>query len=264
MGTDNSLFTSKPYNMGDRGILAGGALVAKGGISAHYPTYFEDFLPASGATLPVPLVTAKTGANSVAGAYVNDASAGHYSLTTTADNEAQTNRVDFADQLVFDITKIREVEFRVKGTFDATGTSGFLGSGDVLVFGLESAYNATLDSVATNCWFKIIGDGADAPEILWETDDGTTDDDDNNTGAVLAEATWIHFRIDFSDGLSAIRFQVDTSGGSLPDWRNATTVTGAMAAATGNVQPIAYIAKAAAANNDHTLLIDYIRVVYAR
>lgn len=264
MGTDNQTFNDAPHSIRGRGLFVGGPLAAKGGISAAYPTFFEDFLGASGTTLPAPLATARTGANSVAGAYVNDASAGHYTLTTTADNEAQTNRLDFGDQLVFDITKLQAVECRVKLTCDATGTSGFLGSGDVFLFGVASAYNATLDNVATNAWLKIIGDGADAPEILWETDDGATDDDDNNSGAVLVEATWLHLKIEFASSGTAVRFYIDTSGGSLPNWRSATVVSGALAAASGNVQPIIYLSKAAAANNDHTLLIDYVRAVYAR
>jgi hypothetical protein len=265
MGTDKQALSSgAPYNIGDRDLYTKAGVMAKAGLNPAYVTYFEDFLLASGGTLPVPLVTAKTGASSAAGAYVNDASAGHYSLTTTADNEAQTNRVDFSDQLVFDITRLQEVECRLKITCDATGTSGFLGSGDVLLFGVASAYNATLDSVTTHAWLKVIGDGADAPEILWETDDGTTDDDDNDSGAVLAEATWLHFKIVFEQGADIVTFLIDTSGGSLPDWRNARKVSGAMAAATGNVQPIVYLSKAAAANNDHTLLIDYIRAVYSR
>lgn len=64
-----------------------------------------------------------------------------------------------------------------------SGASGLEDSGDEMVFGFASAFNSTLDSVATNLWVRFIYDSVSGTiKAYFESDDGTTDDDDNDTG----------------------------------------------------------------------------------
>lgn len=241
-----------------------GPISALGGSSLAYSEWMEDFFPASGGSLLAPLATAKTGANSVAGAFVNDADGGEFTITTTADNEAQTNRLDFGDQLVFDIAKIRSIEFRLKADLDATGTSDTLGTGDNIVFGVAADHNATLDSNTLHAWFRVIGDADGDLDILWESDDGTTDDDDNDTGSDLPEGQYFYAAIDFTNGLGAVQFLLSVGANDTDVPVYSVVGEADMSSASGNVQPYIFLSKAAAANEDHTLSIDAVRVVYGR
>jgi hypothetical protein len=71
-----------------------------------------------------------------------------------------------------------------------------LGANAICAFGLGSARNDTLDSVAANMWWRL--DGSSALKI--ESDDGVTDNDDVATGETLATLVK-RFRFDFTDGL---------------------------------------------------------------
>lgn len=207
----------------------------------------EDFLQASSGTLPAPWGTQDT---SAAGSptldYSDDAAGGQYVLKLAADNEVEAITLYFADQLVFDITKGLIFQARIKIDPDVTGAGGDLAAGDIIVCGLASARNATLDNIATHAWFRFEGANHN---ILVESDDGTTDDDDNDTGVDWVDATFVDLAIDCTN-LSAIGFYVDGV-------RVAQT---SAAAATGNVQPFIEVTKAAAANLDHRVTIDYIAV----
>lgn len=259
------LAAKNPHRQRGHGIDVDGPLFARMGRSLAYAERLEDFLLPSGGTLPGDLATAATGANAVAGAYVDGADGGIYRLTTTTDNEAQTNlltgHASTGVKAFYDIAKIKLFECRVKLTMDATGTSGVLGTGDNLVIGLAAAHNATLDSNTLNAWFRSIGD-ADNLNLLWESDDGTTDDDDNDTGVDMVDASWMWLAIDFSGGLSNVRFLVSVTNSATPTYTQVGKAN--MAAASGNVQPYFYLTKGAAANNDHTLDIDAFRIVYGR
>lgn len=211
---------------------------------------FEDFLLASGGSLPAPWGTQDTSAAGTPTlAYSDDAAGGQFVLKLAADNEAEAISLYFADQLVFDSTKKPVFKCRVKLEPDVTGAGGELGDGDAIVIGLASARNATLDNVAAHAWFRLQGSASPNKNILVESDDGTTDDDDNDTGSDWVANTWIELAIDMSD-LAAIGFYID----------GVKVAQLAASAMTGNLQPFVEVTKAAAANNDHRLTVDWIDV----
>lgn len=211
----------------------------------------EDFLLAASGSLPAPWGTQDT---SAAGSptldYVNDADGGEYILKLAADNEVEKITLYFADQLVIDATKKPFIEFRLKVEADVTGAGGALAAGDIIVFGLASARNATYDDIAANAWFRFEGANNN---ILVETDDGATDDDDNDTTLDWVDGTYAIYGIDLYD-LSAIKFYVN---GVLAATLNASAMT-------GNLQPFIEVSKAAAANFDHRLTLDYVDVAWQR
>ncbi len=150
-------------------------------------------------------------------------------LTCVATSEAEIITLYMNDVLPFDVRQIHYVDFIVKvAGIDAVTT---------LTFGLGSARNDTDDSVATNAWFRMEG-SVSTTALVVETDDGTTDNDDKATGTTLA-AVYKHCRIDFTNGISDIRFYVDGQ-------RVAAGTTFSMNSLTAglNVQPIVQIQKA--------------------
>jgi hypothetical protein len=147
-------------------------------------------------------------------------------LTIVNTNEAEIVTMYTNDVLPYDLLKINNVWWTAKvAGIDAVTT---------LVMGVASAQNDTADTVTTNAWFRMEG-SASTSALLWETDDNTTNDDDNATGTTLA-ATYKRMMIDFTQGMSAIRFFVD----------GALVGTGSMAAVTSAtyVQPFVQVQKA--------------------
>lgn len=215
---------------------------------------FEDFPLAASGTLPVPWGKQDT---SVAGApvtdYVADAAGGQYELQLAADNEVEAITLYHADQRVFDITKGPVMEARVKIRRDVTGATGYTAATDKIVIGLASDRNAALDDIAVNAWFLLTG--ATNNNLYVETDDGATDNDDNDLAVDQTENTWMILTVDCST-LSNIRF--------LKDGVDVTPEAMTLAAATGNVQPFIEVAKAAAANRDHELIVDWIHIYCTR
>lgn len=205
--------------------------------------FADDFIGASGDTVPIPwtATTTETGGTPVAD-FVDNAAGGQFQIGGDSTDEAQTARIDFGDHLIIDSTKNPVIEARIKIQYaDDTAFT----ADEVFVFGLASAYNATLDNVAKHAWFRV--EGADTA-LLLETDDGTTDNDDEDVGQDLADDTWAVLRIDASD-LSAIKFYKD---GALIGDLDA-------AALTGNLQPIVAYQKGAGADVQ-VILVDYIKV----
>lgn len=149
-------------------------------------------------------------------------------LTIAATSEAENVCLYFNDVLPYDLAKLQFVEFVAKvAGIDSVTT---------LTMGLGDARNDTPDSVATNAWFRMEG-SASTTALVVETDDGTTDNDDKSTGTTLS-STYKTLKIDFTKGLSDIRFYVD--GEPV-----ATSQTFSMASVTSgqNVQPIIQIQK---------------------
>lgn len=120
-------------------------------------------------------------------------------LTLAANSEAEIVTLYQNDVLIWLANKLQHVEFVLK-------VSG-IDSVTTLVAGLASAQNDTADSVAANAWFRMEG-SASTSALVVETDDGTTDLDDKATGTTLA-AVEKTLRIDFTNGLSDVRFFVD-------------------------------------------------------
>lgn len=212
---------------------------------------FNDFDRAAGAAPELPWATHDA---SAAGTptldFVANADGGQYQLKLATTNEVETIGLYHLDQLMVDITKNPIFLARVKIEPDVTGAGGQLAATDKIVFGFASAHNATLDSVATNAWFLLTGANHN---IYAETDDGTTDDDDNDTGVDWVDNTFVDLKIDASN-LSAVKFYVN----------EVCVLIRSMAAATGNVQPYITVQKAAAANFDHRVTVDFVDVICGR
>lgn len=221
---------------------------------ADFVDVFEDFLLAAGGTLPTPWATQDTSAVGTPTLnYVSDAVGGQYKIALAVDNEVEAITIYHGDQRVFDITKGPVMEARIKIRRDVTGATGYTAAGDKIVIGLASDRNAILDDIAVNAWFLLTG--ATNNNLYVETDDGTTDNDDNDSGVDQVENTWMTLTIDCST-LSNIRF--------LKDGVDVTPETMTLAAATGNVQPFIEVAKAASANRDHEVIVDWIRIYSKR
>lgn len=105
-------------------------------------------------------------------------------LASTA--EVENLCVYHGDVLSFDIDEIVSAEFAVK-------TVATLDTATSIAFGLASARNDAIDSIAAHASFRCIGDN----NVVVETDDGTNDNDDVATGLTLG-STWKRFRMDFA------------------------------------------------------------------
>jgi len=156
-------------------------------------------------------------------------------MKLTLDNavEAQVVTMYHGDVLQFALNELKTLEFIAKVAGIATG--------DVLVMGVASAQNDTADSVATHAWFRMEGT-ASTTLVVVETDDGTTDNDDKATGVTLG-STFKKFVIDFSNGLSDVRFYID--GARVAE---GTTFSMAALSSTTNVQPFFQLQKASSAD----------------
>lgn len=157
---------------------------------------YEDFTAAAGTTLPAWLATQDT---SAAGSptldYVNDVANGEFQILTDAQDEAQNLTLYGGDQLTIDPTANVTFGCRFKIDADAIPWS----ADQRLVVGLAAARNATLDSNTHHAWFRVEGASAN---LLWETDDGTTDDDDNDTGYDIADDTYLDVKIELREGVA--------------------------------------------------------------
>lgn len=150
-------------------------------------------------------------------------------LTLAATNEEEIVTLYTNDVLPLDLANLQRVEYiaQVAGIDSVT----------TLVFGVASAQNDTEDSVATNAWFRMQG-SASTSNVVVETDDGTTDNDDKATGTTLA-AVYKKFVIDFTNGLSDIRFFIDGERVA-----SGTTFSMSSVASGTNVQPFVQLHKA--------------------
>lgn len=150
-------------------------------------------------------------------------------LSLVATSEAEIVTLYHNDVLTLDLANLQFVEFIAK-------VSG-IDSVTTLTFGVGSARNDTDDSVAVNAWFRMEG-SASTTAVVCETDDGSSDLDDKSTGTTLS-STYKKFTIDFTNGLSDVRFYIDGE-------RVASSTTFTMASVTSgqNVQPIIQIQKA--------------------
>ena len=150
-------------------------------------------------------------------------------LTLASTSEAEIVTLYQNDVLPLDLAALQQVEYIVKvADIDSTTT---------LVFGVGSARNDTADTVSVAAWFRMEG-SASLTAVVVETDDNTINNDDVATGQTLS-TTYKKFTIDFTNGLSDVRFYIDGN-------RVASGTTFTMAAATAgqNVQPMVMLQKA--------------------
>lgn len=169
-------------------------------------------------------------------------------LTLAATSEIENVCLSFGDALDFDIDDLQRVEMRVKIS------ASTMTSGSILAFGLASARNDTLDSVAANAWFRM--EGANSTTLVYcESDDGVNDNDDKSSGVTLG-TTYKEFVIDFSGGKSNVKFYIDGQ-------RVASTTTFDMSNYSAGLQPIVQLQKAAN-TNVNGVVVDYFKIVAKR
>lgn len=207
--------------------------------------YEDDFIGASvslptSANIASPWVVAVTGAAPPTA--VRNGSEAIFTLTSAS--QEQILGGGHGDALSFDIDELQSIEFRVR-----IGASTFT-SGSILAFGVGSARNNTLDSVAANAWFRMEGANS-TTQVYVETDDGVRDNDDVATGVTLG-TTYKRFLIDFTGGKSNVKFYIDGD-------RVAAGTTFNMSGYSAGLQPIIQLQKAANTNAD-VLTVDYVRV----
>lgn len=163
--------------------------------------------------------------------------------------EAQNVCLSWGDKLAFDANSIRAFECRVRqsqATKDAATT---------LAFGLTGDRNDAIDSIAKALLFRLASGSADNSVVV-ESDDGTNDNDDKATGQTLSNS-WKRFKIDFSNGLSDVRFFMDDDNGALV--RVAASTTFDFSNHTGALQPFFQIQKTSD-NNTDAVEIDYLKI----
>lgn len=196
--------------------------------------------------------TTETNLNTAIG-LVDDEVNGVLQLTLDSDDNAEVAALHFSDNLCLNMAQGLVFETRLAfHVLPTTGTEHVQA-----VFGLASAHNTTLDSIATNAWFRVESTAQTA--LLWETDNGDTDDNDNDAGTVLVADTYHIYRIDCTN-TAAVKFYVDDTLVGTSDM--STTLS----AAEAKVQPYFNLSKAVSANNTGTgtMYIDYVKVFQNR
>lgn len=191
-----------------------------------------------GAAIPTELAGSVTGSATVTKV------AGGVALTLDATSEAQVATLDMGDVLNFDIDDLQSVE--ITASLDAVPAANV-----EVGFGVCSAQNDVLDSIAEGAFFKL---DAASLAIKAETDDGTTNVDDLATGHTLVAGTKTKFRLNFRDGVnhvvggnstagkSAVQLAIDNGQGNLrPVDLNGTRLD--MSAYSAGLQVFAQIAK---------------------
>lgn len=169
---------------------------------------------------------------------------GEATLTLDSTSEVQNVCLFQSDVLNYDIDLIQRIEMRVK-------TVASLDSATSIAWGLASARNDAIDSIAAHASFRVIGSN----DVVVESDDGTTDKDDISTGTTLV-ATYKKFVIDFTGGKSNVKFYIDGA-------RVAASTTFDMSAYSSGLQPYVQIQKTADTNTD-SVVIDYVKIVSKR
>jgi hypothetical protein len=165
-------------------------------------------------------------------------------LTLASTTEVENVCLHFGDSLDFDIDLIQRVEMRVK-------TVATLDSATSVAFGMASARNDAIDSIAAHASFRLIGSNS----VVVESDDSVTDKDDISTGASLV-ATYKRFVIDFTGGKSDVKFYIDGA-------RVAASTTFDMSGYSAGLQPYVQIQKTSDANTD-SVVVDYVYVISKR
>lgn len=166
--------------------------------------------------------------------------------TLAFDNTGEIQNVCLfqSDVLNYDIDKLIDIEFRIKMGQAAAD------SATSLAFGLCSARNDAIDSLAAHASFRVIG-ASSTTALYVESDDGTNDNDDISTGTTLINA-YKRCVISFAKGTSDVRFYVD--GAAV-----ATATTFDMSNYTSGLQPYVQLQKTADTNTD-SVVIDYIKI----
>jgi hypothetical protein len=166
-------------------------------------------------------------------------------LQLNATNEVNAAGISFGDRTT--------IGAGTGPVFTARVKVGTVTTAQTVIIGLASAYNATLDNIVLNAWFRLVASLA----VVVEADDGTTDTDDQATSpaTTLTAGTYYTFKVDLSAETSA-KFYIDG------------TLVGAIAVAALPVhatlmQPIIAIQKASGTGTV-AVTVDYVRVQWDR
>lgn len=190
-------------------------------------------------------VTAAAGSPTVDG--LDDGNGLRVLLAANSEAEVVTIYAGDVRQLKADL--LQAIRFRLKASAIAAN--------EILVFGLAGDQADAADSITYNAWFRLDG----STSLLVETDDNATDTDDKSTGLTLPASTWKDFAIDFSNGLSDVRFFATDANGKLARVRAQTTFNLAL---TGiYLQPFVQLQKASGTTTPnvdiYAIEIDYKR-----
>ena len=181
--------------------------------------------------------------------YVKGGIGGEATLTLAATSESENVCLHHGDDLNFDIDLLKRIEFRIKGGQAA------LGSNSSLAFGMCSARNDAIDSIAEQACVRVVGSD-DTTAVVCESDDGSNNNDDVATNQVLANS-YKRFVIDFAGGKSDVKFYMDNGDGFLSRVASATTFD--MSNYSAGLQPFVQIQKSTGTDAD-AVVIDYINI----
>lgn len=178
-----------------------------------------------------------------------------------AQSEVQNLCLYHGDVLNYDIDELISAEFWIK-------TVAALDSATQLAFGMISARNDAIDSIAEAAIFRLIGNNS----VVVETDDGTNNNDDKATGQTLVAAVK-RFHIDFASGIKTVvgaassggkaevLFSMDNGRGQLARVAAATRFD--MSNYAGGLQPFVQLQKTADTNVD-SFSLRRVRIKYRR
>jgi hypothetical protein len=215
---------------------------------------FEDFVGrALNVTDGIFAVKDTSAAGTPTQAIVADAADGQFAMAFSNTNEAQILTLYTNDEQNIPSAKKPVVIFRLKTVAE---TGGAIDSATILAFGLASAQNDTLDSVASHAWFRLSG----SQVLTLESDDGTTDNDDKTTGVTLTDDTFYEFMVD-ATVRTDVKFYYRAS--TAEQWTRLGNQGVTFTVDSAALQPFVQIQKAADTNTD-AVRIDYVSVSWDR
>lgn len=186
---------------------------------------------------------------------ITGAAGGGVALAFDSVADAQIACLYQGNVLPWDIDELIRVEFIAKCTAS-------LDSATSLAFGLASARNDTIDTIAEAALFRCIANNT----LVVETDDGTNNNDDVATGQTML-STFQRFVIDFATGIytkeppsvsagtpSDVRFFIGNANGSLRRVASGTRFD--MSNYTGGLQLFAQLQKSADSNTDSLTILE--------
>lgn len=189
-------------------------------------------VPATASSDGSPFVKAVTGAAPPTAA----SAGGKLALALTSAEQAQNMCVYWGDDLGLPIADIRYV--RMWAGLSVTLTTNVQAS-----FGLASARNDTIGTIANRALFRVVGAATPSKALKISSDDGTHESSDVAANTDVAVDALRRYDIDFASGLDDVRFHCEMGPQKLlrrvrPDLKFD------LSAQTGGFQPYFQIQKA--------------------
>jgi hypothetical protein len=205
---------------------------------------FEDFVGKATGTVRLVGTTVQT-AGTPAASIRSNIGDGVWRNILEATNEAQSARLSTSDQLFITASK--------RPYFSAFVQAPTVAAAQRCVWGLATAYNATLDNITQQVWFRLEAN----QNLLLEADDNTVDVSQAAVAqTTLTAGTWYRLTIDMTDPRGKILFFVNDR--KVGEISTVTAWTTAML-----LQPFCILQKdsgTGAPNQD----IDYVRAEWDR